>query len=139
MLKTNSESPFFKYSSDMDLACRLDQLIEKKGVTHYQVSKATGVSQATLGRVRCNKTKKLNTKNIEILAKYFDVRETWLRTGKGESEVILLELQEEDKVLKYQEMISKLIIQNDKMVALIEKQAVTIEKNIEIINALHKR
>ncbi|MFH1118216.1 MAG: helix-turn-helix transcriptional regulator [Bacteroidota bacterium] len=123
----------------MELACRLDQLIEIKGVTLYQVSKATGISQATLGRVMCNKTKKLNTKNFEILAKYFDVRETWLRTGKGESEIIHPELQEEQKVLKFQETISKLILQNEKLVSVIEKQSATIKKSIETINALQMR
>lgn len=123
----------------MNLACRLDQLIEKKGVTHYEVSKATGVSQATLGRVRCNKTKKLNINTIKKLANYFHIQEAWLRTGKGEKKVLPLELQADDRVLKYEEMISKLILQNGKLVAVIEKQSATIEKNMETINALQKK
>jgi transcriptional regulator with XRE-family HTH domain len=123
----------------MDLASRLDHLIELKGVTHYEVSKATGVSQATLGRVRCSKTKKLNTKNIEILAKFFEVRETWLRTGKGESEVKPMKLDAEEKILSLQEIVSKILQQNEKLVSIIEKQSATIEKNTEIIHALQMR
>lgn len=66
------------------MASRLRELIEEKGVTPYEVSKMTGISQATLSRILNNNTTKLNIQNITILSEYFAVSYDWLSTGKGE-------------------------------------------------------
>ena len=65
----------------MNLGERIIKLSEKKGVTNYQISKDTGISQSTLSRLMTNSTSKLNSTNLDILAKYFDVSVDYLRTG----------------------------------------------------------
>ncbi len=55
--------------------------MDDKGLTPYQLSKESTVSEATLSRI-LNKDTKPHLKNLEKLSKYFQVRETWLLTGK---------------------------------------------------------
>lgn len=65
----------------MTLSERVKKLIEDKGVTPYEVSVKTGVSQSTLSRVLNENTLKLSLKNTEMLAKYFNVSEEWISSG----------------------------------------------------------
>ena len=60
---------------------RFQFLLESKGLTPYQLSKKTGISDATLGRI-LNKGSKPNSKTMESLCKYFDITEEWFLTGK---------------------------------------------------------
>ena len=63
---------------------RLRHLIDKAGITPYEVSMKTGISQSTLSRLLNKATSKPNIKNVEILANYFCVNKVWLLTGEGE-------------------------------------------------------
>ncbi|TDE53796.1 helix-turn-helix transcriptional regulator [Flavobacterium sp. GT3P67] len=54
------------------IGSKLKALIEKKGITPYELSENTGVSQSTLSRI-INKNSKPNIKNRKILAEYFNV------------------------------------------------------------------
>ncbi|KFF11218.1 LexA family transcriptional regulator [Flavobacterium hydatis] len=51
---------------------RLKTLIRNKGITPYELSENTGISQSTLSRI-INKDSKPNIKNRKILAEYFNV------------------------------------------------------------------
>jgi transcriptional regulator with XRE-family HTH domain len=64
---------------------RLEYLIEKKGITAYELSSSTGISQSTLSRI-INKGSKPNLKNSEALAKYFHITKDWLINGSSEKE-----------------------------------------------------
>lgn len=64
---------------------RLEYLIEKKGITAYELSSSTGISQSTLSRI-INKGSKPNLKNSEALAKYFQITKDWLINGSIEKE-----------------------------------------------------
>lgn len=63
---------------------RLKYLLDSKGVTPYYLSRATNVSQATISRLKSDKTAKPSIATNKKLAKYFNVDETWLLTGQGE-------------------------------------------------------
>jgi transcriptional regulator with XRE-family HTH domain len=52
----------------------LSNLIKNKGVTAYEVSCGTGISESTLSRI-LNKNTKPNIQNRKILAEYFNVNE----------------------------------------------------------------
>lgn len=67
-----------------NFTARLREAVEHNGVTLYEVSKATGITQATLSRLINGITKKTNPKNLTLLAHYLRVNEHWLRTGEGE-------------------------------------------------------
>ena len=62
----------------MDITTALRQLIESKGITPYEISIKTGVSQATLSRILSGKSSKLNIRNTELLAKYLNISSDWL-------------------------------------------------------------
>lgn len=62
---------------------RLEYLIEKKGITAYELSSSTGISQSTLSRI-IHKGSKPNLKNSEALAKYFQITKEWLINGSSE-------------------------------------------------------
>jgi transcriptional regulator with XRE-family HTH domain len=68
----------------VDLSERILYLIESKGVTVYEVSLVTGISQASLSRIINKETNKLQLKNINLLANYFNISPDWLRSGNGE-------------------------------------------------------
>lgn len=67
----------------MNISKRIEQLIEDKGVTPYVVSEKTKIAESTLSRILGGETKKPNIKNIQLLAKYFQVSEDWLLTGQN--------------------------------------------------------
>jgi len=71
----------------MGLGQRVKQLIDNKGLTAYELSVITGISQGSLSRIINSNTKKLAIRNIEVLANYFKVSPDWLRTGAGESPI----------------------------------------------------
>lgn len=79
-----TERRLFRQNTNMSLGERIKKLSDEKGVSNYQISKDTGISQSTLSRLMTNSTSKLNSTNIEILAKYFDVSVDYLRTGNEE-------------------------------------------------------
>lgn len=63
---------------------RLKYLLDSRGVTPYYLSRATNVSQATISRLKSDKTAKPSIATNKKLAKYFNVDEAWLLTGQGE-------------------------------------------------------
>jgi len=67
----------------MGISKRIKELMEHKGVSAYNVSNDTGISQSTLSRV-LNKDTKPNASNLKALAEYFNVDQSWLITGGEE-------------------------------------------------------
>ena len=63
---------------------RLRQVIENKGITPYQLSAKTNVSQATLSRILANSTTKPSIKTVEVIADYLQISREWLLTGNGD-------------------------------------------------------
>ncbi len=63
----------------MKLRDKLKKLIETAGVSSYEISIKTGISESTLSRVLNGRTSRLNIKNIELLAKYFNIDASTLR------------------------------------------------------------
>lgn len=63
---------------------RLVYLLKNKGITSYQLSADTGVSEGTLSRILSGKTQKLRESTLKKLADYFKISEDWLRIGSGE-------------------------------------------------------
>lgn len=62
---------------------RLMKLVDNKNITPYYLSQVTGVSQATLSRLKNEETAKPNMATIKKLADYFNVEPEWLLTGGG--------------------------------------------------------
>ena len=62
-----------------------EQLLQKFGVTTYQVSKATGISQSTLSNWKSRRNL-LSPDKAKKLADYFGVSIDYLMTGKEEAE-----------------------------------------------------
>jgi transcriptional regulator with XRE-family HTH domain len=65
----------------MDLKDKVARLIENKGVTAYEVSLRTKISNSTMSRILSGSTVKLSTKNKELLSKYFQVDESYFNNG----------------------------------------------------------
>ena len=63
---------------------RLAYLLESKKITPYQLSVGTGISESTISRILSQKTKKLQTPTITLLANYLQVKREWLLTGDGD-------------------------------------------------------
>lgn len=63
---------------------RLAYLLESKKITPYQLSIGTGISESTISRILSQKTKKLQTPTITLLANYLQVKKEWLLTGDGD-------------------------------------------------------
>lgn len=61
---------------------RLKELLQKKGLTPYKLSKRTGVSQSTLSRIIKNNSTP-NESNLKVIVDFFNIDETWFLTGKN--------------------------------------------------------
>ena len=62
-----------------------EQLLQKFGVTTYQVSKATGIGQSTFSSWKTRRNL-LSADKARLIADYFGVSLDYLMTGKEESE-----------------------------------------------------
>ena len=62
-----------------------EQLLQKHGVTTYQVSKATGISQSTFSNWKSRRNL-LSADKATLIANYFGVSLDYLMTGKEELE-----------------------------------------------------
>lgn len=71
----------------MSFGERLRQVIESKGITPYELSTKTNVSQATLSRILSNSTSKPSIRTVESIADYLHVSPEWLLTGSGAMQV----------------------------------------------------
>ena len=60
-----------------------EQLLQKYGVTSYQVSKATGISQSTISNWKARRNL-LSPDKAKLIADYFGVSLDYLMTGKEE-------------------------------------------------------
>lgn len=67
---------------------RFQKLLDNKGVTPYEVSMHTGISQATLSRI-LNKNTKPNIENRKILAEYFNVTPEFILHGSAEDKTVI--------------------------------------------------
>jgi transcriptional regulator with XRE-family HTH domain len=70
--------------NNMNIFDRIKQLAETRGVSMYAVSRDTGISQATLSRLKNQKTLNISPSSLEMLANYFSVNREWLLTGEGD-------------------------------------------------------
>ena len=68
----------------MSFGERLRQVIEEKGITPYELSAKTNVSQATLSRIYAISTTKPSIKTVEVIADYLQISRDWLLTGNGD-------------------------------------------------------
>lgn len=62
------------------IGSRIKYLIDNKGITAYEVSHATGISESTISRIT-HKSSKPNIKNCKLLADYFGVSKEWILVG----------------------------------------------------------
>lgn len=62
---------------------RLKYLLDSKGITPYYLSQATKVSQATISRLKGDKTAKPSIATNRKFADYFNVNAEWLLSGQG--------------------------------------------------------
>jgi len=119
----------------MGMGERVQQLIESKGLTAYELSIRTGISQASISRIINNETKKLGHRNIELLAEYFNTSAEWLRTGKGDDPVRVVDTGP-PKALTQEERIDRLILMNERLVEQNGELIRAISKNADTINTL---
>jgi len=67
------------------VAQRLNQAIEIRKSTPYAISKHTGVSQSTIGRILKGESKTINRSTIASICNYLNISEDWLL---GQSDVM---------------------------------------------------
>lgn len=65
-------------------AARLTELINKKGISRYRISKDTKITQATLSNY-CNGKVNPSPSNVKQLSEYFEVDYDWLLGGDPET------------------------------------------------------
>ena len=73
-----------------------EQLLQKHGVTTYQVSKATGISQSTFSNWKSRRNL-LSADKATLIANYFGVSLDYLMTGKDEPKAMASELTARDE------------------------------------------
>lgn len=73
-----------------------EQLLQKYGVTTYQVSKATGISQSTFSNWKSRRNL-LSADKATLIANYFGVSLDYLMTGKEEQKEKAVELTTRDE------------------------------------------
>lgn len=73
-----------------------EQLLQKYGVTTYQVSKATGISQSTFSNWKSRRNL-LSADKATLIANYFGVSLDYLMTGKEEPKETAPELTARDE------------------------------------------
>ncbi len=106
----------------MNIAERVKQLAEKKGITMYILSSETGVSQSTLSRFITGKGE-ISRKNLKKISEYFNVNLDWLVTGEGDSTLSVVQHnQSGDNINGHSVTISKS----------------ETEKLLEVINSCHE-
>ncbi len=64
---------------------RCAEAMRNKGVTAYQVFVETGVSEATLSRLKTGKASKMSNKTASKLANFLGVSKDWLMYGDNET------------------------------------------------------
>jgi transcriptional regulator with XRE-family HTH domain len=104
-------------SVDMDttLDNRLREALRAKDASASELSRACGVSPAAVSKWLDGRTTKLTAENYVNAAKFLEVREEWLRTGKGPKEPGA-DVQEERQAERVLEMLENL---RDPLAALI--------------------
>lgn len=63
-----------------NISSRMRRLLDEKGLTPYQFSKKTGISNATISRI-LNKSSKPNENTLKVILDYFKVDEKWFLIG----------------------------------------------------------
>jgi transcriptional regulator with XRE-family HTH domain len=61
---------------------RLKEIRKRLGLRQIEFAKKIGVTQAYLSMLELGRSP-LSKQNIKLICMYFDVSETWLRTGRG--------------------------------------------------------
>ena len=91
-----------------------EQLLQKYGVTSYQVSKATGISQSTLSNWKSRRNL-LRPDKAQRIADYFGVSLDYLMTGKEEEqkEITLTTKDERDIAKRLEKTLAELENMNE--------------------------
>lgn len=97
---------------------RFTYLLEKEGLSMYQLSERTGITQSTLGRIR-NQNAKPNKANRKILADFFGVESDWLIYGESKNVRAINNLISDDFDIKFHDGTRYIILPSGKMVAMI--------------------
>lgn len=63
---------------------RIAFLIEEKGLKANEIAAQCGVDATIFSRIKNEKQKSLQGKNLILIANYFQVERYWLQTGNGE-------------------------------------------------------
>ena len=103
-------------------------------------SSGNGLSMVELGKTP------LQSVYYKLLNLAFNVNPEWLKYGTGEMFNTPVRNEKEDfsndsdiRILTKEEIISKLIMQNDKLIDSVKMQSITIEKHVLIIQSLSGR
>lgn len=78
----------------MEINERIQKLLDNKGITAYELSLKSKVPHSSISRILNGETKKLSTKNKDLLSKFFKVDEDYFNNGNN-SEIKKLDLVEE--------------------------------------------
>lgn len=54
------------------MECRLEKLLEEKGITVKELSKKTGISVVTLNKYKENNIKRMTFKNLNLLCQHLN-------------------------------------------------------------------
>lgn len=68
------------------LSNRLSFILEKRGVTRYELANEAGVCESTLCRIMSGEQERIHKKTAVNIANYLRISEKWLRLGVGNYE-----------------------------------------------------
>jgi len=108
----------------MNIPERILQYLEHKGISKLAFYKAIGVTNGYL-----DKKQTIGAEKIAVITEiYSDLNLSWLITGKGEMLNPEGEYTGDERTLKPNEIISKLVLQNETLIAIIDRHSTIIEK-----------
>lgn len=84
----------------MEINERIQKLLDNKGITAYELSLKSKVPHSSISRILNGETKKLSTKNKDLLSKFFKIDEDYFNNGNN-SEIKKLDLVEESTTNYY--------------------------------------
>ncbi len=65
----------------MDISEKIQKLIDNKGITPYELSIKSGIPHSSISRILNGETKKLSTKNKQLISEYFKIEEDYFNNG----------------------------------------------------------
>lgn len=71
-----------------EISDRFNTLLRDRGISIYDLCKATGLNNSAVGRLSKGQVLKPNTKTVNTISKYFNVNPVWFRSGHGQKEIL---------------------------------------------------